>query len=31
MVGTGVEKLVARDAWESVKAKRAGIVEKIVV
>jgi len=29
MVGTGVEKLVARDAWESVKAKRAGIVEKI--
>ena len=29
MSGTGVEKLVARDAWESVKAKRAGIVEKI--
>ena len=29
MVGTGVEKLVARDAWESVKAKRAGVVEKI--
>ncbi len=29
IVGTGVEKLVARDAWESVKADRAGIVEKI--
>ncbi|SFV74670.1 DNA-directed RNA polymerase beta subunit [hydrothermal vent metagenome] len=29
MVGTGVEKLVARDAWECVKAKRAGIVEKV--
>jgi DNA-directed RNA polymerase subunit beta len=29
MVGTGVEKLVARDAWESVKAKRDGVVEKI--
>jgi DNA-directed RNA polymerase subunit beta len=29
MVGTGVEKLVARDAWECVKAKRAGKVEKV--
>jgi DNA-directed RNA polymerase beta subunit len=29
MVGTGVEKLVARDSWESVKAKRSGYVEKI--
>ncbi len=29
MVGTGVEKLVARDAWECVKAERAGIVEKV--
>ena len=29
MVGTGVEQLVARDAWESVKAKRDGVVEKI--
>ncbi len=29
MVGTGVEKLVARDAWECVKAKRAGVVEKV--
>ena len=29
MVGTGIEKLVARDAWECVKAKRAGRVEKV--
>ncbi len=29
MVGTGVEKLVARDSWECVKAKRAGVVEKV--
>jgi DNA-directed RNA polymerase subunit beta len=29
MVGTGVEKLVARDAWECVKAKRAGTIEKV--
>ncbi len=29
MVGTGVEKLIARDAWVSIKAKRAGIVEKV--
>jgi len=29
MVGTGMEKIVARDAWESVKAKRSGVVEKI--
>ncbi len=29
MVGTGVEKLVARDAWECVKAKRTGTVEKV--
>ncbi|MDY0233309.1 MAG: DNA-directed RNA polymerase subunit beta [Sulfurimonas sp.] len=28
-VGTGVEKLVARDSWECVKAKRAGVVEKV--
>ena len=28
MVGTGVEKLVARDSWECVFAKRAGYVEK---
>ena len=29
MVGTGVEKLVARDSWECVKAKRSGVVEKV--
>jgi len=29
MVGTGVEKLVARDSWECVKANRAGTVEKV--
>jgi DNA-directed RNA polymerase subunit beta len=29
MVGTGVEKLVARDSWECVKAKRGGTVEKV--
>jgi len=28
MVGTGVEKLVARDSWECVKAIRSGRVEK---
>ncbi len=29
MVGTGVEKLVARDSWECVKANRAGVIEKV--
>ncbi len=29
MVGTGVEKFVARDAWECVKAARGGIIEKV--
>ncbi len=29
MVGTGVEKLVARDSWECVKAHRAGVIEKV--
>jgi DNA-directed RNA polymerase subunit beta len=29
MVGTGVEKLVARDSWECIKAKRSGTVEKV--
>ncbi|WP_456402330.1 DNA-directed RNA polymerase subunit beta [Hydrogenimonas sp.] len=29
IVGTGVEKLIARDAWVSIKAKRAGVVEKV--
>jgi len=28
IVGTGLEKIVARDAWEAVKAKRGGVVEK---
>jgi DNA-directed RNA polymerase subunit beta len=28
-VGTGTEKTVARDAWEAIKAKRAGIIEKV--
>jgi DNA-directed RNA polymerase subunit beta len=27
-VGTGLEKVVARDSWASIKAKRSGIVEK---
>jgi len=29
MVGTGVEKIVARDSWASIKAKRGGVVEKV--
>jgi len=29
MVGTGVEKIVARDSWATIKAKREGIVEKV--
>jgi DNA-directed RNA polymerase beta subunit len=29
MVGTGMEAIVSRDAWESVAAKRAGRVEKV--
>ncbi|NLC28508.1 MAG: DNA-directed RNA polymerase subunit beta [Campylobacteraceae bacterium] len=29
MVGTGVEKIACRDAWEAIKAKRAGVVEKV--
>ncbi|VAY87096.1 DNA-directed RNA polymerase beta subunit [hydrothermal vent metagenome] len=28
IVGTGLEKIVARDSWSAIKAKRAGIVEK---
>ncbi len=28
-VGTGMESTVARDAWEAIKAKRSGIVEKV--
>ena len=29
IVGTGVEKIAARDSWEAIKAKRAGMVEKV--
>jgi DNA-directed RNA polymerase beta subunit len=29
VVGTGMEAIVARDAWEAVKAKRAGRIEKV--
>jgi len=29
IVGTGVEKTAARDSWEAIKAKRAGMVEKV--
>ncbi|MDR2034214.1 MAG: DNA-directed RNA polymerase subunit beta [Helicobacteraceae bacterium] len=29
IVGTGMEKTIARDAWQSVKAKRGGLVEKV--
>ncbi len=28
-VGTGTERIVARDAWEAIKAKRGGVVEKV--
>jgi DNA-directed RNA polymerase subunit beta len=28
MVGTGLEKIVARDAWEAIKATRGGTIEK---
>ncbi|CAD7288518.1 DNA-directed RNA polymerase subunit beta [Campylobacter suis] len=29
IVGTGMEGIVARDAWESIKAKRGGVIEKV--
>ena len=29
VVGTGMEAIVSRDAWEAVKAKRSGRVEKV--
>ncbi len=29
VVGTGMEAIVARDAWEAIKARRAGVVEKV--
>lgn len=28
VVGTGLEKTIARDAWEAIKANRAGVIEK---
>ena len=28
-VGTGMESTVARDAWEAIKAKRSGVIEKV--
>ncbi|HOI83007.1 MAG TPA: DNA-directed RNA polymerase subunit beta, partial [Campylobacterales bacterium] len=29
MVGTGMEAIIARDSWESIKTTRAGVVEKV--
>lgn len=29
IVGTGMESVVARDAWESIKVSRPGIIEKV--
>jgi DNA-directed RNA polymerase beta subunit len=29
MVGTGLERIAARDAWEATKAKRGGKIEKV--
>ncbi|MDR2151195.1 MAG: DNA-directed RNA polymerase subunit beta [Helicobacteraceae bacterium] len=29
IVGTGMEKTIARDAWQSIKARRDGVVEKV--
>lgn len=29
IVGTGMERTIARDAWMAIKAKRAGVVEKL--
>ena len=29
IVGTGIEAIIARDAWESIKANRSGVVEKV--
>ncbi|MGP1485351.1 MAG: DNA-directed RNA polymerase subunit beta [Campylobacter sp.] len=29
IVGTGMERIVARDTWEAIKAKRGGVVEKV--
>ncbi len=29
IVGTGIESIVSRDAWEAIKAKRTGVIEKV--
>ncbi|KAA6226934.1 MULTISPECIES: DNA-directed RNA polymerase subunit beta [unclassified Campylobacter] len=29
IVGTGMERIIARDAWEAIKAKRGGVIEKV--
>jgi DNA-directed RNA polymerase beta subunit len=29
IVGTGMEKTIARDAWQNIKARRGGVVEKV--
>ncbi|EAH5199446.1 DNA-directed RNA polymerase subunit beta, partial [Campylobacter upsaliensis] len=29
IVGTGMERIIARDAWEAVKARRDGVIEKV--
>lgn len=29
IVGTGIERIIARDSWEAVKAVRSGVVERV--
>ena len=29
IVGTGMERVIARDSWEAIKARQSGIVEKV--
>lgn len=29
IVGTGIERIIARDSWEAIKAIRSGVVEKV--
>ncbi|PAF43714.1 DNA-directed RNA polymerase subunit beta/beta' [Helicobacter sp. 11S03491-1] len=29
IVGTGIERIIARDSWEAIKAVRKGVVEKV--
>ncbi|PHY90545.1 DNA-directed RNA polymerase, beta subunit [Campylobacter vulpis] len=29
IVGTGMERIIARDAWEAIKARRGGVIEKV--